>query len=70
MTGEEFDNGLTKIGLSQRHAGKIRFFGVGERQIRKWIADEAPIPESATHLLRVMIKYKISVEDVEKLAKR
>jgi hypothetical protein len=68
MTGAEFDAALAKIGLSQRNAGMRGFFGVNDRQIRKWVADESRVPESVAHLLRVMIKYKISVEDVEKLA--
>ncbi|MCA6108140.1 hypothetical protein [Bradyrhizobium cenepequi] len=70
MTGQEFDAALDKVGLSQRSAGRSGIFGVGDRQIRKWVANESAIPESAANLIRIMIKYKISPEDVEKLAER
>jgi hypothetical protein len=68
MNGEGFDKALTKPGLSQRGSGLTRFFDAGERQIRRWVAEDARIPQSGARLIRVMIKCKISVEDVECLA--
>jgi hypothetical protein len=70
MTGAEFEKALNRLGLSQRASGQSRFFGANERQIRRWVAGDSRVPESAAHLIRVMLEYKISVEDVEKLAQK
>lgn len=63
MTPKQLDDALDRVGISQRKAGP--FFGVDERQVRRWIAGDARIPESVAKLLRVMIANKIAPEDVD-----
>jgi DNA-binding transcriptional regulator YiaG len=63
MTPKQYEDAIEKLGLSQRASSKL--VGVGERQVRKWIADEAKIPKSVARLLRLMIKHGIKPEDVK-----
>jgi hypothetical protein len=60
---KEFEEAIAVLGLSQVGAG--RFLKIGDRQIRKWIAGDARIPESAAMLLRLLIALKITPEQVE-----
>lgn len=62
MTPKQYAEALTRLGLSQRAAGK--FLGVDERTSRKWIAGDARIPESVALLLRLMIRLKITPDEV------
>lgn len=62
MTPKQFAEAIERLGLSQRGAAK--FLGVNERTSRKWIAGDARIPESAAKLLRLMVKLKLSPDDV------
>lgn len=63
MTPKQYAEAIERLGLSQRGAGK--FLGVDERTSRKWIADDARIPESAAKLLRLMVKLKLKPDDVK-----
>lgn len=67
MNGEEFDIALKKIGLTVIKAGDTDFFGVSKRNLFKWKSGQAPVPKAASRLIRVMLKYKLTVEDVERL---
>jgi DNA-binding transcriptional regulator YiaG len=62
MTPKQYAEAIDRLGLSQRSAGK--FLGVDERTSRKWIAGDARIPESVALLLRLMIKLKLSPDEV------
>jgi|tagenome__1003787_1003787.scaffolds.fasta_scaffold20068067_1 hypothetical protein len=53
---------IEALGLSQRDAGV--FLGVNERTSRRWVLGESTIPESAAKLLRLMVRLKLSPEDV------
>jgi hypothetical protein len=63
MTGEEYKAALNVLGLSQEAAGV--WLGLSPRTGQNY-AILGP-PKHIAHLIRVMLKYKISVEDVEKL---
>ena len=63
MTPKQYAEIIERLGLSQRGAGKL--LGVDERTSRKWIAGDARIPESAAKLLRLMVKLKLSPDDVQ-----
>ena len=65
MTPHQLQRALDRLGLSQR--GTARLLGVDERTMRKWIAGNARIPEAVAKLLRVMIRHKLTPEDVDKL---
>ena len=62
MTPAQFRSALAKLGLSQLAAG--HFLGVEGRQVRRWLAEEHPIPESVAKLLRLMERLKLRPEDV------
>lgn len=63
MTPKQFRAALDKIGLSQ--LGAARFLNEKDRQIRRWIAGDAEIPESAAKLLRLMVRLGLKPEDVK-----
>lgn len=62
MTPKQYADAIERLGLSQRAAGA--FLGVDERQSRRWIAGDSAIPESVAKLLRLMIRLKLSPNDV------
>jgi DNA-binding transcriptional regulator YiaG len=53
---------IEKLGLSQR--GAAAFLGVDERTSRRWALGEAQVPESVSLLLRLMIRMKLTPNDV------
>jgi DNA-binding transcriptional regulator YiaG len=61
MTPRQLQHAIDQLGLSQR--GAARFLGVDERTMRKWIADDARIPEAVAKLLRLMIRLQLKPED-------
>lgn len=63
MTPKQFRSALDKISLSQ--LGAARFLNEKDRQIRRWIAGDAEIHESAAKLLRLMVRLKLKPEDVK-----
>ena len=63
MTPKQYTDAIERLGLSQRSAAK--FLGVDERTSRRWVAGDAAIPEAAAKLLRLMVRLKISPEDVK-----
>lgn len=65
MTPKQYAEAIARLGLSQRSAGK--FLGYDERTSRRWIANDAGIPEAVSMLLRLMLKLKLKPSDVEKL---
>lgn len=62
MTPKQLAATLEKLGLSQRSGA--RFLGVDERTMRKWIAGDARVPESAAKLLRLMSRLNLTPADV------
>ena len=64
MTPKQYADAIDRLGLSQRAAGA--FLGIDERQSRRWIAGDARIPESVAKLLRLMIKLKLTPEEVQR----
>ena len=63
MTPAQYRVAIERLGLSQRAAGT--FLGIDERQSRRWIAGDARIPEAVAKLLRLMVRLKISPDDVK-----
>jgi hypothetical protein len=68
MSPKQYRAAIEALGLSQVKAGL--FLGVGPRTSRRWALDESAIPESVAKLLRVMIHYKLTPEEVDKFAKK
>lgn len=65
LTKNQYRKAIDAIGLSQ--VGASEFFEVSRKTSPRWARNEAPIPGAVAKLLRVMIKYKISPEEVDKL---
>lgn len=63
MTPNQYSAAIEKLGLSQR--GAAAFLGIDERQSRRWIAGDARIPEAVAKLLRLMIRLKLSPDEVK-----
>jgi len=60
MTADEYRAALDKLGINQQAAS--RFFGVGARTSRRWVAGEARIPNPVAMLLQLMVKKKLKLE--------
>jgi hypothetical protein len=65
VTKKQYRKAIEAVGLSQVKASV--FFGVDRKTSPRWARGESPIPESVAKLLRVMIHYKITPADVEKV---
>jgi hypothetical protein len=66
MTADDYVAAIGKLRLSQVKAAD--FLGFSPRTSRRIVADEAEVPASAAKLLRLMIKHRLSVDDVDKIA--
>lgn len=56
MTGNQLQKLLDSSGLSQRGAAKL--IGIGERQMRRYVAGEAKVPLFIQYALRWVIQTK------------
>lgn len=64
MTPKQYRIAIERLGLSQAQAGK--FLGVDPRQSRRYALGETPVPHAIGILLQLMIKRKLTVDDVLK----
>ena len=65
MNPKQYQKAIDALGLSQ--VGASRFFGVSVKTSPRWARGESPVHPAVAKLLRVMIKYKLTPSDVEKL---
>jgi hypothetical protein len=65
MNADQYRTALKRLGLSQLAAGDL--FRVGPRTSRRWALDESRIPDSVAMLLHLMLKKRITPEDVDRL---
>ena len=63
MTPTQLQAVLDRLGSSQRSAG--RWLGVGERQVRRWVAGDSAIPQPVALLLRLMVARGIRPEQLQ-----
>jgi hypothetical protein len=68
MTGSQLRKLLDELGWTQ--LGAARTLEVDGRTIRRWIADETAIPQSAAVLLRLIDAGKITPADVTGAARQ
>lgn len=66
MTNREYRELIAAVGLNQVEAAN--FFDVSDRTSRNYAANGAP--SAVTMLLHVMVKYGITVADIEKLKRK
>lgn len=65
MNKAQYRKSLDHLELSVVGAAPI--FGISRRQSQRYAAGETPIPGPFAKLLRLMIKMKISPEDIAKI---
>jgi DNA-binding transcriptional regulator YiaG len=65
MKKTEYRKAIDAVGLSQVKASE--FFEVSRKTSPRWARGEAPIPGAVKKLLRVMLHYEISPDEVNKL---
>lgn len=63
MSPHQYRAALAKLDISQVKAAHL--LGVDPRTSRAWALEQARIPESVAIVLRLMVKGKITVDDVE-----
>lgn len=63
MTATQFRAAIARLDLSQ--VGAARLVGADPRTGRRWALGERPVPECVAILLRLMVKEKITIADVE-----
>lgn len=68
MTGHEYSEVIDRLGLSR--VGAARFLNVNETTARRWVKDQHPIPLPVVALLRVMIRYSLTPDNVLQLLHR
>jgi hypothetical protein len=62
MTPDQFRSAIAKLGLSQERAGL--WLGVSARQGQRYATGDAPIPDGFAKLLRLVIRFGLTPEDV------
>jgi len=65
MSPHQYRAALAKLDISQVKAAHL--LGVDPRTSRAWALDQARIPASVAIVLRLMVKGRITVEDVEQV---
>ena len=66
MKGQEYAKRIDALGLNQVESAIM--LGVNDRTVRRWIADDAPIPHPVAIVLTLMRKCKIRPDFVIKVA--
>lgn len=65
MTGKQYRKAIDALGLSQ--VGASKFFGVSTKTSPRWARGEAPVHPAVAMLLRVMLRYKLTPDEVKDL---
>jgi hypothetical protein len=68
MSPQEYFNAISDIGMTQ--VGAARFFGIDGRTSRKWVAGTNAVPLAVAMLLRVMLHYSLTPNNVQNIAPR
>ncbi|MCD9821172.1 hypothetical protein [Bradyrhizobium japonicum] len=68
MDGAEYQRAIKRLDLTQVEAA--RFLGVDETTSRRWVAERSPVPRAVAMLLRLMIRYRLSPDQVAKITLR
>lgn len=63
MTPTQYRAAIRTLGLSQERAGD--WLGIGRRTSQGYALGEYPVPEPVAKLLRLMIKLRLSTDDVK-----
>lgn len=66
MTPNQFRAAIGRLDLSQVKAAQL--VGADPRTGRRWALGERPVPECVAILLRLLVKGKITMKDVEDAA--
>lgn len=63
MTSAQYRAAIKRLALSQERAGD--WLGIGRRTSQGYALGEYPVPEPVAKLLRLVVRLKLSPEDVE-----
>ena len=63
MNSKQYREALDKLKMTQLAAAQL--FDIGPRTSRRWALDEARIPTPVAILLRLLLKKRIKLEDIE-----
>jgi hypothetical protein len=64
MSGQEFWTKLQKLGFTQ--VGFAAMLKLAPQTVRSWIGEKYPVPMWAAKLVNLMLKAKLTIEDLEK----
>lgn len=65
MTADEYREALEVVGLTQGQAA--RFFNAGNRNARRWASGEQDIPPTVIMLLRLMVHFGVTADQVDNI---
>ena len=63
MDWKEYRDLLDQLGMTQLTAAKL--FGVNPRTGRHWALGETPVPKAVGCVLRLMVRFELTPEDIE-----
>lgn len=63
MTPVQYKAAIKRLGLSQERAGD--WLGIGRRTSQGYALGEYPVPKGIAKLLRLMVQFGLSPEDVD-----
>ena len=63
MTANQFREALKRLGLSTVKAAKL--FDADRRTTRRWADDERTVPPTVAILLRLLMRKKLTADDIE-----
>lgn len=63
MTADQFNKALAKLGYTQ--VGFAEHLDLGERSVRRWAADQWPVPTPVAMLLNLMLKTNSTAKDLK-----
>jgi hypothetical protein len=64
MSPKEFDRLIHELGFSQQRAGE--WLGYSKRTGQRFALGEKEVPAAVAMLLRVMTRYRITIEEAER----
>ena len=68
MTPEDFREAIYQLRLKQ--ADIARLFAVNDRSVRRWASEPGALPRTVSILLWLMLKGKITEEDIHEVVNR
>lgn len=68
MDADELRDGLGRLGVTQPEAARMCV--LDERSMRRWLADQADVPNSVAAFVRYLVHTEADPREVSRLARR